>query len=98
MTDDKVSNVNLDVDLRRDAEAVLDDGESLAEFVATCVQSGISWRRTQDAFLRRAQDAVERARRDGTGISAQEMLERMDARLAEARSRLASVVAQSKRS
>ena len=81
-------DVHVEPELRREAEAVLDAGESLSEFVATCVRSGISWRRTQDAFLRRAQDAVARAVRDGTGISPQEMLERMDARLDEARSRL----------
>ena len=98
MTDAKVLNVSLDVDLRRDAEAVLDDGESLSDFVATCVRSGISWRRAQDAFLKRSQDAVARACRDGTGITPQVMLARLDARLEEAQSRLIPVVPPSQQS
>lgn len=91
-------DVHVEPELRREVEAVLDAGESLSEFVATCLRSRISWRRTQDAFLRRSQDAVARALRDGTGISCQEMLERMDARLDEAHRRLATVVRPPKQS
>jgi hypothetical protein len=39
----------------------------------------------QDAFVRRARNAVERAIREGGGISPEEMLKRMDDRLAAAR-------------
>lgn len=39
----------------------------------------------QDAFVRRARDAVERAVQQGGGISPEEMLKRMDDRLAAAR-------------
>jgi hypothetical protein len=80
--------VRVEPDLRRDAESVLDDGESLSDFIATCVRNGIKWRRTQDAFLARSQDAVDRALRDGSGISPQELLKRVDDRLEEARRRL----------
>ena len=80
--------VRVEPDLRRDAESVLDDGESLSDFIATCVRNGIKWRRTQDAFLARSQDAVDRALRDGSGISPQELLKRVDDRLDEARHRL----------
>jgi len=72
----------------REVEAVLDAGESLSDFIATCVLSGIKWHRTQDAFLTRSQDAVNRAVRDGSGVSPQELLQRMDDRLDEARCRL----------
>ena len=77
---------------------MLDDGESLSDFIAACVRSGIRWRRTQDAFLRRSQDAVARGVREGTGITPQELLERMDARLDEAHSRLSQIVPPSKQS
>ena len=53
----------LEPELRRDAEAVLDEGESLSHLVATCVRDGVAWRRTRDAFLLRARDAVERSER-----------------------------------
>ena len=80
--------VRVEPDLRHDAESVLDDGESLSDFIATCVRNGVKWRRTQDAFLTRSQDAVHRAVRDGRGISPQELLKRMDDRLDEARRHL----------
>lgn len=53
--------VRVEPALRCDAEAVLDEGESLSDFVASCVRDGIAWRRTQHSFLMRAQDAVERS-------------------------------------
>ncbi len=80
----------VDPELRREAEVVLDDGESLSDFIAACVRSGISRRRTQNGFLRRSQDAVARGVRDGSGITPKELLERMDARLDEAQSCLSS--------
>ena len=82
--------VRVEPALRSDAEGVLDQGESLSDFVAACVRDGVTWRRTQDAFLGRARDAVERSERDDNGISPQEMLRRMDARLDVARQRLAA--------
>jgi hypothetical protein len=80
--------VRVEPDLRRDAESVLDDGESLSDFIAACVRNGVKWRRTQDAFLTRSQDAVDRALRDASGISPQELLKRVDDRLDEAQRRL----------
>lgn len=82
--------VRVEPALRSDAEAVLDEGESLSDFVATCVRDGVAWRRTQDAFLARARDAVERSEREDNGISPQEVLRRMDARLNAARRQLAA--------
>ena len=82
--------VRVEPALRSDAEAVLDKGESLSDFVASCVRDGVAWRRTQDAFLARASVAVERSEREDSGISPQEMLRQMDVRLEAARQRLAA--------
>ena len=82
--------VRVEPALRRDAEAVLDEGESLSDFVAACVRDGVTLRLTQDAFLARARDAVERSEREDNGMSPQEVLRRMDARLDAARQRLAA--------
>jgi hypothetical protein len=82
--------VRVEPALRSDAEAVLDEGESLSDFVASCVRDGVAWRRTQDAFLARARDAVERSEREDSGFSPQEVLRQMDARLEAARQRLAA--------
>ena len=56
----------------------------------SCVRGGVAWRRTQDAFLARASDAVERSEREDSGISPQEVLRQMDVRLEAARQRLAA--------
>lgn len=82
--------VRVEPALRSDAEAVLDEGESLSDFVAACVRDGVTWRRTQDAFLARARDAVERSARENNGITPQELLRRMDDRLDAAHQRLAA--------
>lgn len=82
--------VRVEPALRSDAESVLDEGESLSDFVASCVRDGVAWRRAHDAFLARARDAVERSAREGGGISRQEMLRRMDDRLETARKQLAT--------
>ena len=77
--------------LRSDAESVLDDSETLSDFIADCVRSGVARRRTQDAFLARAQDAVERGVRNGDdGISPDELLKLMDDRLNAAQSLLSA--------
>jgi hypothetical protein len=82
--------VRVEPALRSDAEAVLDEGESLSDFVASCVRDGVAWRRAQDAFLARAQHAIERSEREGRGVTPQEVLRRMDDRLEAARQRLAT--------
>ena len=82
--------VRVEPALRSDAEAVLDEGESLSDFVAACVRDGVAWRRTQDVFVTRARDAVDRSEREDNGISPQEMLRLMDDRLDAARKRLAT--------
>lgn len=47
------------------------------------------WDCMQDRFLTRSREAVERARREGTGMPAEELLRRMDARIDSARRLLA---------
>lgn len=79
--------VRVEPALRCDAEAVLDVCESLSDCVASWVRDGVAWRRTQDVFLARARDAVERSEREDSGVSPQEVLRQMDVRLEAARQR-----------
>lgn len=81
-------SVRVERALRNDAESVLDEGETLSDFIATCVRGGIAWRRARDAFVARAYDTVDRSDRDSHGISPEDLLRRMDERLNAARSRL----------
>ena len=72
--------VSIDAAVCDDAGSVLDEGESLSDFVTECVRAAIARRRTQDAFVLRARDAVERGVREGGGITPQELLERLERR------------------
>ncbi len=48
-----------------------------------------AWCHTQDAFLARSRQAIDRAKLDGSGISLEQLLRRMDQRLEAARKQLA---------
>ena len=82
MTSSTHSAVWIETAVLGDAESVLDEGESLSDFVAECLRAAVAWRRTQDAFVLRARDAVERGVREGGGFTPQELLERLDRRQA----------------
>ena len=81
-------SVRVERALRNDAESVLDEGETLSDFIATCVRGGVAWRRAQDAFVARARNAIDRSDRESHGISPEDLLSRMDERLNASRSRL----------
>ena len=81
-------SVRVERALRNDAESVLDEGETLSDFIATCVRGGVAWRRAQDAAVARARNAIDRSGRESHGISPEDLLRRMDERLNAARSRL----------
>ena len=72
--------VSIDMGVHSDAQSVLDEGESLSDFVTECVRAEVARRRTQDAFVLRARDAVERGVREGGGMTPQELLERLERR------------------
>lgn len=76
--------------LRSDIEGVLDAGDTISDLVLDSVRSTVAWRRTQDAFLPRSRQAIDQARREGSGISPEQLLRRMDDRLDQARQQLAS--------
>lgn len=62
--------------------------KSLSDFVVACVRDGVAWRRTQDAFVARAHGVVERAAREGGGLTPDEVLGRLEAQLQAARARV----------
>lgn len=45
----------------------------------------VHWRRVQDSFLARSRQAIDDARRNGSGISPEQLLRGIDVRLDEAR-------------
>jgi plasmid stabilization system protein ParE len=73
--------------LRREAEAVLAQGETLSAFMLEALQKNIAQRRDQKAFISRGLASAAKARRTGRYISADTVLQDLATRLARAKSK-----------
>lgn len=71
--------------LRRQAESVLADGETLSGFMLDALQKSITQRRDQQAFVARGVASGAKARRTGRYVSAQDVLDKLSARRAQIR-------------
>lgn len=71
--------------LRRDAEAVLAEGETLSAFVLESVTRNIEARRAQQAFIERGLASAERARKSGKYVTAEAVLQKLSRKLELAR-------------
>lgn len=72
-------------DLRLELEGVLEQGESLSQFVESAVRATVTKRKTQAEFIRRGIAAIESTQRDGGGIPAEQVIAKLEAKLAVAR-------------
>lgn len=68
--------------LRQAAEEVLHEGETLSGFVEASVRAQIEQRRTQAEFLARGLASRDRARQGARYVPADEVVERLQAKLA----------------
>lgn len=82
--------LRVDSELRAAAEAVLREGETLSGFVLEAVRLNIERREAQREFIARGLSSREQARASGEYVGADEMLARLDASLATARSKQAA--------
>jgi len=74
---------------RGEIESVLEQGESLSEFVENAVRQSVLKRQNQSEFVRRGMAAIQETQRLGNGIPADTVLAQIDAKLAAARKTLA---------
>ena len=72
-------------DLRLELESVLEQGESLSQFVENAVRATVTKRKTQAEFIRRGIAAIEATQRDGSGIPAEQVIAKLEAKLSAAR-------------
>lgn len=68
-------------ELRAEAEAVLEEGETLSSLLEQAVLTEIRSRRLRKEFVERGLASRNRARESGTYHTAEEVLERLDSRL-----------------
>ena len=72
-------------DFRLELEGVLEQGESLSQFVESAVRNTVARRKNQAEFIRRGIAAIEATKASGGGIPAEAVIARLEARLAAAR-------------
>lgn len=72
-------------DFRAELEGVLEQGESLSQFVENAVRATVTKRKNQAEFMRRGMAAIEATQRAGDGIPAEVVLATLEAKLAAAR-------------
>jgi predicted transcriptional regulator len=73
-------------ELRRSAESVLEEGETLSAFVLESVARNIESRRAQQAFVERGLASADRARKTGRYVPATVVMRKLSRRLQSARS------------
>ena len=72
-------------DFRIELEGVLEQGETLSQFVENAVRTTVAKRKNQAEFLRRGIAAIEATKRYGGGIPAAVVIAKLEAKLAAAR-------------
>lgn len=73
--------------LRREAESVLADGETLSAFILDSVARNVEARRAQQTFVARGIASAARAKKAGRYIAADAVVRKLSRRLAVARSK-----------
>ena len=76
-------------DFRLELEGVLEQGETLSQFVENAVRTTVAKRKNQAEFIRRGVAAIEATQRDGSGIPADQVIAKLEAKLAAAKLALA---------
>ncbi|MDO9481710.1 MAG: YlcI/YnfO family protein [Hydrogenophaga sp.] len=72
-------------DFRQELEGVLEEGETLSQFVESAVRSVVEKRKNQAEFVRRGIAAIQETQRTGLGIPADQVVARLEAKLNAAR-------------
>ena len=87
MKSSTLPSLRVDAELRLAAEDVLLDGESLSSFVEQSVRANIARRKTQAEFIARGLASRAKARRSGTYVSSDKVLQLLETRLSHAKTK-----------
>ncbi len=82
-----IPSLRVDPELRRAAESVLQEGETLSGFVQQSLRANISRRRAQQEFITRGLASRDEARRNGEYVTSDDVLRELDDLLAQAESK-----------
>lgn len=84
-----IPTIRVAPDFRGEIESVLEQGETLSEFVANAVRQSVLKRQHQSEFVRRGLAEVQETQRLNNGVAAEHVLAQLDAKLDAARKALA---------
>lgn len=87
MKSSALPSIRVAPETRKQAEALLRDGESLSSFLAEALAKHIDDRRAQDEFLARGLTSATEAERSGDYVSATAVLRKLEGKLQRAKSR-----------
>jgi hypothetical protein len=87
MKSSSISALRISAKMRREAESVLRDGETLSDFVLDAVTRSVKLRKAQQLFLARGLASAARAKATGWYVPANRVLGKLRRRLASARQR-----------
>lgn len=76
-------------ELRREAEAVLEQGETLSSFVLDALTRSIGYRKARQEFIARGLASAARAKKTGKCVSADRVVEKLARKLVKAKRRAA---------
>ncbi len=74
-------------ELRKQAEAVLGQGETLSGFVLEALNRNIEYRKARQEFVARGMASAARARKTGKYVSANRVIEKLSRKLLKAKQR-----------
>lgn len=77
--------LRVDPQLRQDTESVLQEGESLSQFIEQAVRRQVEFRKANDEFLSRGLASRDQARKTGRYVAADTVLAKLQAKLTEAK-------------
>jgi hypothetical protein len=80
-----IPSLRVDPELRRSAESVLHDGESLSGFVEHAIRQTIAYRQAEKEFVARGLMARDQARQTGCYVEASGVLNRLQGMLDKAK-------------
>ena len=84
-----IPSLRVSPDLRKQAEIVLEEGETLSGFVLDAVTRNIEFRKARQEFIARGLASAAKGRKSGKYISADRVIAKLGSRLAKAKKRAA---------
>ncbi|MBI5716554.1 MAG: prevent-host-death protein [Burkholderiales bacterium] len=84
-----IPSVRVEPEFRAEVEAVLDDGETLSQFVEASIRASVERRRVQAEFVARGLRSRDEARRTGEYVDADVVVDGLQRKLDAARAKLA---------